>query len=78
MPTRKKRLNLTLPRHVAVFLKNISLRDEMSQSAKALELIKRGLEEEEGEFKPEFIREIRRREKDHRTVSAKSVFKDLW
>lgn len=78
MPTSKQRLNLTLPKHLALFLKKISLRDDVSQSAKALELIERGLETEEGVFKKEFIQEIKRREKDHRLISAEKVFKKLW
>ena len=78
MPTSKKRLNLTLPKDLALFLKKISLRDEMPQAAKALELIERGLEMEEGIFKESFIKEIRRREKDHRLIPADTVFKKLW
>ena len=78
MPTSKKRLNLTLPKELALFLKKISLRDEMPQAAKALELIERGLEMEEGIFKESFIKEIRRREKDHRLIPADTVFKKLW
>lgn len=78
MPTSKKRLNLTLPKDLAVFLKKISLRDDMPQAAKALELIERGLEMEEGVFKKEFVKEIKRREKDHRLIPAEEVFKRLW
>ncbi|MBP9850894.1 MAG: hypothetical protein KBC47_04340 [Candidatus Peribacteraceae bacterium] len=78
MPTSKKRLNLTLPKDLALFLKKISLRDEMPQAAKALELIERGLEAEEGIFKKEFVDEIKRREKDHRLIPAEKVFKELW
>ena len=78
MPTSKQRLNLTLPKNIAVFLKKISLRDDMSRSAKALELIERGLEAEEGEFSEQFVREIKRRSKNHKTISADTVFKKLW
>jgi predicted DNA-binding protein len=78
MPTSKKRLNLTLPTHLAVFLKKISLRDEMPQAAKALELIERGLEMEEGEFTEEFVREVKRRVKHDKLIPAKKVFKELW
>ncbi len=78
MPTSKKRLNITLPKDIAIFLEKISLRDEMSQAAKALELIERGLEMEEGEFSEKFIREIKRREKDHKLIPAEEVFKKLW
>lgn len=78
MPTSKQRLNLTLPKHLAVFLKKISIRDEMPQAAKALELIERGLEMEEGEFTKEFVKEIKRREKNHKLIPADKVFKALW
>ncbi len=50
MPTKKKRLNLTLPKHVAVYLQKISLRDEVSQSQKAVELIEEALELAEDEY----------------------------
>lgn len=78
MPTSKKRLNLTLPKDLALFLKKISLRDEVSQSAKALELIERGLEMEEGVFKKSFVDEIKRRSKNHKLIPAEEVFKKLW
>lgn len=78
MPTAKQRLNLTLPADIAVFLKKISLRDEMSQAAKALELIERGLEMEEGEFSQQFVREIKRRSKNHTLIPADKVLKKLW
>lgn len=78
MPTSKKRLNLTLPKDLALFLKKISLRDDMPQAAKAMELIERGLEMEEGVFKKDFVQEIKRREKNHRLIPAEKVFKKLW
>ncbi len=78
MPTSKKRLNLTLPKHLAVFLKKISLRDEMPQAAKALELIERGLEMEEGELTKEFVAEVKRRVKHDKLIPAEEVFKKLW
>ena len=78
MPTSKKRLNLTLPKHLAVFLKKISLRDEMPQAAKALELIERGLEMEEGVFKKSFVDEIKRRSKHEKLIPFEKVLKELW
>jgi hypothetical protein len=75
MPTSKQRLNLTLPKHLAIFLKKISLRDEMSQSAKAIELIKAGIEVEEGELKQSFVDEILRREKDHKLIPFEKILK---
>ena len=51
MPTQKKRLNITLPKHLAVFLQQISLRDDVPQATKAAELLSRALElEEDGYF----------------------------
>lgn len=78
MPTSKQRLNLTLPKHLAVFLKKISLRDEVPQATKAVQLLERALEWEEGEFKQSFIDEMKRRTKQDKLISAKKVLKDLW
>ena len=50
MPTKKKRIYLTLPRHTAVFLQKIALRDEVSQSQKAVQLIEEALEIAEEEY----------------------------
>ncbi len=50
MPTKKQRLNLTLPKHIALYLKKISLRDEVSQSQKAVEMIEKALELVEDEY----------------------------
>ena len=50
MPTTKKRLYVTLPQHVAVFIQKIALRDEVSQSQKAVELIEEALAFAEDEY----------------------------
>ena len=50
MPTKKKRLNITLPKNVAEYLQKIALRDEVSQSQKAVELIEDALELAEDEY----------------------------
>lgn len=78
MPTAKQRLNLALPKHLAVFLKKISLRDEVPQATKAVQLLERAMEWEEGEFKQSFVQEIQRREKKHKRIPAEKVFKELW
>ena len=79
MPTSKQRLNLTLPKHLAVFLKKISLRDEVPQATKAVQLLERALEWEEGEFKKSFVDEIKRREKhDTKLIPMADVMKELW
>ena len=78
MPTSKQRLNLTLPKHLAVFLKKVSLRDDVPQATKAVQLLERALEWEETEFKESFIREVKRRTKEDKLISAKKVLNDLW
>lgn len=78
MPTSKPRLNLTLPRHLAVFLKKVSLRDEVPQATKAVQLLERALEWEEGEFKQSFIDEVKCRTRKDKLISAKKILKDLW
>ncbi len=50
MPTKKKRINITLPNYVALFLKKISLRDDVPQATKAAELLERAMELEEDAF----------------------------
>ena len=79
MPTSKQRLNLTLPKNLAAFLKKISLRDEVPQATKAVQLLERALEWEEGEFKKSFVDEIKRREKhDTKLIPMADVMKELW
>jgi hypothetical protein len=78
MPTSKQRLNLTLPKHLAVFLKKIALRDDVPQATKAVQLLERAMEWEDGEFKQSFIDEIKRREKHEKSIPAEEVFKRLW
>ncbi len=50
MPTHKKRINVTLPDHLAVFLQKISLRDDVPQATKAAELLEHALELEEDAY----------------------------
>ncbi len=50
MPTTKKRLQVTLSKETALFLKKIAMRDEVSQSQKAVELIEEALERIEDEY----------------------------
>jgi hypothetical protein len=75
MPTSKQRLNLTLPKHLAVFLKKISLRDDVPQATKAVQLLERALEWEEGEFKQSFVDEVKRRSKYDKLIPAEQVFR---
>jgi predicted DNA-binding protein len=50
MPTSKKRILVSLPKGMAVFLKRISLRDDVPQATKAVELLDKALELEEDEY----------------------------
>jgi len=50
MPTAKKRLNITLPAPMALFLEEIALRDEVPQATKAVQLLEKALEIEEDEY----------------------------
>ena len=50
MPTSKKRINVTLPKHIAIFLAQLALRDDVPQATKAAELLERAMEIEEDAF----------------------------
>ena len=50
MPTKKKRINISLPKHMAIFLEQIALRDDVPQATKAVELLDKALELEEDEY----------------------------
>lgn len=50
MPTQKKRINVTLPDHLAVFLEQIAIRDDVPQATKAAELLEQALELEEDAY----------------------------
>ena len=50
MPTIKKRINITLPKATALFLKKIALRDDVPQATKASELLEFALELTEDEY----------------------------
>lgn len=50
MPTNKKRINVTLPDHLAVFLEKIAVRDDVPQATKAAELLERAMEIEEDAY----------------------------
>ncbi len=50
MATKKKRINVSLPRQVYVLLQKISLRDEVPQATKAAQLIEKAMEIEEDEY----------------------------
>ena len=47
MPTTKKRLNVTLKKDTAIYLKKMALRDDVPEATKASQLIETALELEE-------------------------------
>ena len=61
-----------------MFLRRISIRDEVPQATKAVQLLERALEWEEGEFKPSFLEEVKRREKSGKSIPFADVQKKLW
>ncbi len=71
MPTQKKRINVTLPDHIAFFLQQIALRDDMPQATKAAELLERALEIEEDAF---FSKAAEKRD----TLNARFVSHDTF
>jgi hypothetical protein len=50
MPTQKKRVNITLGKDTALFLKQIALRDEVPEATKAAQLLEYALELLEDEY----------------------------
>lgn len=50
MPTAKKRLNVTLPKSMAIFVQKIALRDDVPQATKIVQLLEKALEIEEDEY----------------------------
>ncbi len=47
MPTRKRRINVTLRKDTALYLAKLALRDDMSESSKAAQMIETAMEIEE-------------------------------
>ncbi len=50
MPTSKKRLNITLPKQVRVYLKKLAMRDEVPEATKAAQLVQMAMEIEEDAY----------------------------
>lgn len=50
MPTKKKRINVTLQKETALFLEKIAVRDDVPQATKASELLEFALELLEDEY----------------------------
>lgn len=47
MPTKKKRLNVTLKKDIALYVREMAIRDDVPEATKAAELIEFALELEE-------------------------------
>ncbi|OGJ61729.1 hypothetical protein A3A67_01535 [Candidatus Peribacteria bacterium RIFCSPLOWO2_01_FULL_51_18] len=47
MPTKKRRINITLKKDVALYLKKLALRDDMPEATKAAQMIELAMEIEE-------------------------------
>ena len=50
MPTSKKRINISLSKETALFLKKLAVRDDVPQATKAAQLLEKALEMEEDEY----------------------------
>ena len=50
MATSKRRLNITLPKDLSIFLKKIALRDDVPEATKARELLEMAMELEEDAY----------------------------
>lgn len=50
MPTKKKRINVTLKKDIAIYLKMIALRDDVPEATKAAELIELAMEANEEDY----------------------------
>lgn len=75
MATKKKRINVSLPRKLYVFLMNIAQRDEMPTATKAAELIAKALDIEEDEY---FSRVAEERDTpDAKFISHKEFWKQV-
>jgi hypothetical protein len=66
MPTKKRRVNITLPHHVDEALQSISERDGVPLASKALELLKSAIEIEEDTLLQEIAQE---RDTEHASLS---------
>jgi len=75
MPTTKKRLNITLPDHMALFLQQIAVRDDMPQARKAVQLLEQALALEEDAYFDRVAQE--REEKGGEFLSHETFWKKI-
>ena len=72
MPTKKKRINVSLTKKLYVLLQGIALRDEMPVASKAADLIEKALEDEEDVY-------LSKRAEERDTPDAKFIsHEEAW
>ena len=76
MPTKKRRLNITLSKDAAFFVKQIALRDEVPEATKISELVELALEIEEDMYLSRKSDELLERSKG-KTISHKEFWSKL-
>ncbi len=76
MPTQKKRVNVTLKKDTAVFLKQLALRDDVPEATKAADLIEMAMVIEEDFQDAKIADEIIKRSKGE-TVSHNAFWSKL-
>ncbi len=76
MPTKKRRLNITLSKNAALFVKQIALRDDVPEATKISELVELALEIEEDMYLSRKSDELLEQSKG-KTVSHKEFWSKL-
>lgn len=73
MPTKKRRLNITLNKDAALFVKKIALRDDVPEATKVSQLVELALEMEEDMYLSKISDEILEKSKG-KTISHKEFW----
>jgi hypothetical protein len=76
MPTHKKRINVTLSKDAALFLKSLALRDDVPEATKAAELLEFAMEIEEDAYFSK-IGDERAKDKRARSLSHKEFWSKM-
>lgn len=76
MPTKKRRLNITLNKDAAFYVKKIALRDDVPEATKASQLIELALEIEEDMYLSKISDDILEKSKG-KTISHKEFWSKL-
>lgn len=72
MPTKKRRLNVTLKKDVALYLKEIALRDDVPEATKASQLIELAMEIDEDLYLSKIANER------HKNMKGTISHKEFW